>query len=101
MFNIFKSKKNDGCGCNPHDEVSSGAVLLDVRTESEFASGHLPGAVNIPLALLKERVTGLIWRDKPVVVYCRSGGRSARAAEVMRNRGYESICDLGAMGNWR
>ncbi len=79
--------------------VHQGAVLLDVRTRAEFHAGHLPGAVNIPVDELHGRAHELRARSAAVVVYCRSGGRSATAASVLRGHGY-TVFDLGAMHNW-
>jgi len=78
--------------------VDRGALLLDVRTQGEFVGGHLAGAVNIPIDELARRV-GEIADGRDVVVYCRSGRRSAMAAEVLRARGHQVI-DLGPMGAW-
>ena len=78
--------------------VRDGATLLDVRTPGEFAAGHLEGALNIPVAELGRRLSE-VPVAVPVVVYCRSGVRSANAAQLLTARGYE-VLDLGAMGNW-
>lgn len=77
-----------------------GALLLDVRTPEEFASGHLPGAVNVPVDQLPRRLDEVGSKDKPVVVYCRSGRRSAIAAETLQGGGFQSVHDLGAMSAW-
>ena len=81
-----------------HALVEEGASLVDVRTPGEFAAGHVEGAVNIPISELEGRVSE-IPEEAPVVVYCLSGGRSARAARLLESRGYE-VHDLGAMSNW-
>lgn len=91
------SKKVDGP--QARQLVQEGAFLLDVRTPEEFAEGHLPGAVNVPVQVLGERL-GEIPKDRPVVVYCRSGGRSARASNQLTAAGYDAPYDLGAMTNW-
>jgi rhodanese-related sulfurtransferase len=83
---------------DPHQLVTAGATLLDVRTPEEFAEGHLEGAVLIPVAELSTRMAE-IPRDRPIVAYCRSGARSERATEVLREAGYD-VFDLGAMRNW-
>ena len=82
-----------------HQLVEKGATLLDVRTPGEFASGHLSGAVNIPLNDLSSRIQELR-ADQAIVVYCRSGRRSAIAAKLLREHGVGSVTDLGAMSNW-
>lgn len=78
--------------------VAAGATLLDVRTPEEFASGHIDGALLVPVDELEGRLTE-VSRDRPVVVYCRSGGRSARAASILGEAGYE-VHDLGGMSSW-
>lgn len=81
-----------------HTLVEHGATLLDVRTEGEWSSGHLPGAVLIPVAELEARMSE-VPRDHPVVVYCQSGGRSARAAALLAAAGYD-VHDLGGIDAW-
>jgi phage shock protein E len=83
-----------------HRLVEEGALLLDVRTPAEFASGHLEGATNVPVDQLEARAGALGPHDRPVVVYCRSGARSAAAAITLRRLGFDRIEDLGAMRNW-
>ncbi len=84
----------------PSELVRRGAVLLDVRTREEFASGHLPGARLLPLDELEQRADELRSSGQPIVVYCRSGRRSALAASLLKQRGLQ-VEDLGAMSNWR
>jgi phage shock protein E len=81
--------------------VKNGAKLLDVRTPQEFAAGHIEGALNVPVHELPSRLTAA-GPDKsaPVVVYCRSGARSARAAGMLKEAGYTRVYDLGAMSRW-
>jgi phage shock protein E len=79
--------------------VKQGATLLDVRTISEFSSGHLSGAKNIPVQELATRLKELPIKGSPIVVYCRSGARSASASSILRQAGYDAH-DLGAMSNW-
>lgn len=81
-----------------HQLVTAGAVLLDVRTPAEFSSGHVDGARNVPVDELAQRMAE-VPRDKVVVVYCRSGARSARAVAMLRRAGYQAR-DLGPMSAW-
>ena len=83
-----------------HLMVDTGALLLDVRTASEFASGHLPGAVNVPLPTLTSNPLAVGDRQRAVVVYCQSGTRSALATVVLRRAGFSQVADLGPMGRW-
>lgn len=73
--------------------------LLDVRTPEEFASGHIRGAVNIPVDALERRL-GEVPDDQPIVVYCRSGNRSAQASQILAQAGYTRIYDLGGINTW-
>lgn len=74
-------------------------ILIDVRTPQEFASGHIPGAINISVETLADRLSE-IPEGQPVVVYCRSGNRSASAAQILAGAGYTDIYDLGGIIEW-
>ena len=74
-------------------------TLVDVRTPGEFAGGYIPGAVNIALQELNQRLNK-IPKEKPVVVYCRSGNRSASAAQALLQAGYSEVYDLGGIIEW-
>jgi len=74
-------------------------ILIDVRTPEEFAGGHIPGAVNISVEQLAQRLSE-IPKDKPVVLYCRSGNRSNQAAQILERAGYSQIYDLGGIITW-
>ena len=80
--------------------VEEGAKLVDVRSPEEFQSGHLDGAINVPVAELEERLAEVGPKDQPVVVYCASGFRSARAARILDGKGFTHVADLGAMSSW-
>lgn len=80
--------------------VAKGALLCDVRSPGEFASGHLPGAVNIPVGELKARVGELGDKSKPVIVYCASGARSAMARSSLKGMGFTEVFNLGSIANW-
>lgn len=84
-----------------HAKVKQGALLLDVRTQGEFAGGHVEGAVNIPVQELEAKLSSLpAKKDQEVVIYCHSGRRSAAAREMLLKAGYSKVSDLGAMSNW-
>lgn len=70
--------------------IEEGAQLIDVRAEHEWEAGRIAGATHLPLAELSERV-GEIDDERPVVVYCRGGNRSAMAAEALTAAGYEAV----------
>lgn len=83
-----------------HRLVEAGAKLVDVRTPEEFAAGHLPGAVNIPVDELPRRFGELGSPEKPLVLYCRSGARSGRARSFLLERGFQQVLNLGPMSAW-
>jgi adenylyltransferase/sulfurtransferase len=75
-------------------------TLVDVREPGEHAQSRIEGAVLIPLGALESRLSE-IPRNRPVVVHCQSGGRSARAAGILRNHGYEAHNLTGGIRAWR
>jgi rhodanese-related sulfurtransferase len=79
------------------------AVLLDVRSAREFASGHVPHAVNISHDELAERLSEVgASKSDPVIVYCESGKRAGMAANVLLDAGYTDVWHLsGDMAQWR
>ena len=77
--------------------------ILDVRTEGEFAEGHIQDAQNIDVLQddFKEKVATLD-KNKPVMVYCKMGGRSAKAAGILKDMGFTTILDLeGGYTAWK
>ncbi len=79
-----------------------GALILDVRTPKEYAEGHVPGAVNISHDRLAARLSELDSdKDRPIVVYCRSGKRAGMAATVLEKAGFRNLYHLeGDMLGW-
>lgn len=75
-------------------QSTPGAVLLDVRTEAEYAQGHVPGSVNLPL----DQLGAISYsKDTPLFVYCRSGARSGRGVEYLKRAGYEKAVNIGGI----
>lgn len=87
-------------GAEARTLVAAGASLLDVRTVEEFRRGHLPGAINIPVQELDRRLAEVGPAARDVVVYCRSGSRSSRAAQLLREHGFTKVHNLGPMTAW-
>jgi rhodanese-related sulfurtransferase len=78
-------------------------VVLDVRTAEEFSEGHLPGAVLVTIGGndFVERVKKVVPMDKPVLVYCHSGGRSAKAIAALKAAGFSQLHELtGGVTSW-
>lgn len=80
------------------EKIEAGASIVDVRTPEEFRDGGYPGAVNIPLQVLAARLAE-IPRDRPVVLYCASGGRSGLAARQLKAAGYADVTNAGGLGD--
>lgn len=82
-------------------ESENPPALIDVREPDEFASGHIPNAVDVPLGDVVNGVIRLgIPKDQPIMVYCRTGRRSSEAASKLQGAGYQKIYDLGGITDW-
>ena len=82
-------------------ETESDYIVLDVRTEEEYAQGHIPGAILIPdyeIGTKAEEI--LIDQDQMILVYCRSGRRSKNAAQALLELGYTDIREFGGIIDW-
>ena len=81
----------------PAHELPDGALLIDVRSTAEYMSGHLEGAINLPLPQFETELPHRApSRDTPVVVYCASGARSEQALGLMQHQGYTQAHNGGA-----
>ncbi|MBP6220305.1 rhodanese-like domain-containing protein [Limnohabitans sp.] len=84
--------------------IQQSDVLIDVREADEFAAGHLPGAVLVPRGLLEFKLSGtpaLSGRDLKVVLYCKTSGRAALAAQTMQSMGYLNVSSIaGGFDAW-
>jgi len=79
----------------------SGVLLVDVREPHEYKTGHIPSAVNIPLAQLNNRVKEISPKNE-ILLYCRSGMRSKQAAKILKKHGYNNLSHLrGGISVWR
>lgn len=75
--------------------------VIDVRTPEEFAAGHIPGAVNIPLDDIETDIASVIGdKNAPFALYCRSGNRSGQALMLLENAGYTTMVNLGGIMNY-
>ncbi len=75
-------------------------LLLDVRTDEEFVTGHIPNAINIPVDELEERLDELEDKNKIILVYCKSGTRSVIACEILESANYTNIYNMGGVVDW-
>lgn len=76
-------------------------ILVDVRTDMEFAEGHIEGAILIPNETIKDQQPALLPdKDATILIYCRSGNRSKQASDKLIEMGYTNIYDFGGIIDW-
>lgn len=81
--------------------AAESAMLLDVREADEYASGHIPGSVNLPLSSLDAVEITVPVPNTPLFVYCLSGSRSAAAAAKLQRMGCKHVENIGGIRNYR
>ena len=82
-------------------EREEGYVILDVRRQDEFDSGHIPGAILIPNEDIEDTPpAGLPDKGQLILVYCRSGNRSKQAAQKLADMGYTNVFEFGGINTW-
>ena len=78
------------------------SIIIDVRTKEEFVSGHISDVQTLIIMALILKKLDLVNKDVPILVYCRSGGRSSRAANIMQSLGFTEVYNLsGGIGAWK
>ena len=83
--------------CNDINTIEN-AVLIDVRTAEEFNEGHLDNAINVSSTVIKFNIKAHVTDlETPIIVYCRSGRRSAESADILVNLGYKNVYDMGGI----
>ena len=83
-------------------EKEEGYILLDVRTKGEYESGYIPGAINIPLSDIDEKIISFIPdKSQMILVYCRSGNRSREASDKLSKLGYSNVLEIGGINAWK
>ena len=87
-------------GATAKSLAAGGAKVVDVRTAEEFASGHVPGAINIPYDEIARRASEIGPPSTQVVLYCRTGRRSAIAVEALQRAGYDKLYDFRSVTAW-
>lgn len=78
-------------------EILYNASVVDVRTPGEYLDGHYPGAINIPLNELPQRLDDFKEMEKPIVAYCKSGARSEMAVSVLKQNGFNEVYNGGGL----
>ena len=83
-------------------EKEEGYILLDVRTKGEYESGYIPGAINIPLSDIDEKIISFHPdKSQMILVYCRSGNRSREASDKLSKLGYSNVLEIGGINAWK
>ena len=83
-------------------EKEEGYILLDVRTKGEYEIGYIPGAINIPLSDIDEKIISFLPdKSQMILVYCRSGNRSREASDKLSKLGYSNVLEIGGINAWK
>ncbi len=99
LFNLFKH-----VDINTEVEAMKSvenAILLDVRSEEEYSSGHIPGSKNVPVEKIEKVVDVITDKNTPVYVYCLRGSRSATAVSAMKKMGYTNSKSIGGIASYK
>ena len=99
LFGLF-TKTDINTGIEQFHNTPHG-VLLDVRTRQEYADGHIPGSLNIPLDRIDSALEAIPNKETPVFVYCLSGGRSGQAVAHLKKMGYTDVVNIGGISNYQ
>lgn len=98
IFNRFRSAMSVDAS-KIKDKIQQGALVVDVRTPAEYQAGHFPGAVNIPVDQVEKRLGEFGGKDKSIIVYCASGGRSGSAKSYLESIGFSDVINAGGLSN--
>lgn len=102
----LRSRTQGATGVSNNEAIAlhnKGALVLDVRTAEEFAGGHIVNARNITLESLSASLDSIKkYREKPVLIVCEAGSRSAQAVKLLKAQGYTTVFNLsGGLAAWR
>lgn len=98
MFGIFKNMFATKNNSKLIEALKNGAYLVDVRSPAEFSAGSVKGAINIPLDVVQNQLSKFK-NKKNIVVFCRSGGRSGQAKNILESNGFQNVINGGAWKN--
>lgn len=93
-MNFFQKLFSSAPSVNLKSIIDNEAFLVDVRTPNEFAAGHVKGSVNIPLDRLQSEISKFNHKKK-ILVFCRSGNRSAQAKAILEQAGIANVYNAG------
>lgn len=99
LFDRYGDPRDPSVLATMIDEARDEFELIDVRTPSEYADGHIPTAENIDYREIAQAMADGD-REKPVVLYCRSGSRASVAESALRSIGYTQVVNFGGLRDW-
>lgn len=99
VFFWSNGKSNDNCKTEAkkvaQNKIEKDATLIDVRTPAEYNAGHLPNAINIDVTDRSfSKAIRELDKSKKYYVYCKSGGRSSKAQQIMLSKNFEQVCNI-------
>ncbi len=98
VYQFVKMKRSLASSEVLKDNIKKGALLVDVRTPSEFKSGSVPGAINIPLSDIGNELEKFKNKES-IIVFCRSGNRSSQAKSILERNGIGNVYNGGTWQN--
>lgn len=101
FFNLFGSSSNNINELVEQARTTREALIIDVRTPTEFSQGHIENAINIPLDSIQEIANKISDRTTPLYLYCASGARSSNACRFLESQGFEQVTNMGGIASWR
>lgn len=81
------------------EKIKSGALVVDVRSPMEYASGNVAGSLNIPMEHVPYRLNEFGSKDQPIIVYCRSGSRSGMVKNFLDSAGFKDVVNGGGLND--
>lgn len=103
MFNLFSNgniKKIGQDEAKRRLDSDEKITLVDVREPGEYAQGHIPGSISLPLSQFDRFESVLKDKEATIFVYCLSGARSSRAADFLSKQGYNNLINIGGISSW-
>ncbi|WP_067515311.1 rhodanese-like domain-containing protein [Endozoicomonas ascidiicola] len=97
FLGLVSNASADSPASNIWESINNGALLIDVRTQQEYNSGHIERSIHIPHQLIVERIgEKMVPYDTEIILYCKSGRRSGIAQEMLMKHGYSNVVNAGA-----
>jgi rhodanese-related sulfurtransferase len=92
---MIKNILGIGPKVNIGELIANGAIIIDVRSRGEYASGHAKGSINVPLDQLSGYIKKLKNKESPIITCCASGMRSASAKSILKGQGFKNVHNAG------